>query len=78
MAGYKFVAAADPVNDDEFVTKGFADLNFYANTTRLNQIVQPNADVDIAGFKITNAADPVNATDLVTKQFLDAEIGAIQ
>lgn len=56
------------------VGDGTAWQTFYKASTRLDQIVAPQANVSLNGQRAVNAADPQNAQDLVTLAYLTARI----
>ncbi len=61
-----------PVANSDAVNKTYLDSNFYFNTTTLNAIEQPTANVSLNSFKITNLADPTVGTDALNRDAADA------
>jgi hypothetical protein len=43
------------------ISKGTADSSYYLNTTALNAITAPNANLSMNSHKITSVLDPTSA-----------------
>ena len=48
-----------------------ADGRYYADTTTLNNIVQPDGDLSMSNYKITSLADALSDTDALNRQTAD-------
>lgn len=60
------------------VYNGTTWTSYYLDTTRLDQIVAPGADVSMNGFKITNLLDPSGAQDAATRGYVDGLIAGLR
>ena len=67
--------AVVPTNAKHLIPKEYVDDNFYPDTTPLNSITAPTADLSLNSHKITNLATPTANTDAATKAYVDSVSG---
>ena len=81
LNSHHIVNLATPQNASDAATKGYIDDNFYSqtsadnryylNTTTLDSITAPTADLSLNTHKITNLVDPTGLQDGATKNYVD-------
>ena len=66
------------VDDNVGITQAFGDARYYLNTTTLDAIQAPTADVSMNSHNITSLAEPFNNQDAATKHYVDQNTGISQ
>ena len=61
---------ADAINGKDALNMDSGDARYYLNTTTLNDIAAPTADVTMNNHKITNLATPTQNTDAATRGYV--------
>ena len=67
MNNYKITNLADATATTDAVNQQYADSRYYLNTTTLDNITAPSADVSLNSHKITNLANATLATDALNR-----------
>lgn len=63
--------AVVPTNAKHLIAKEYADNNFYTNTTTLDDIADPTADLNMNGYKISNLGSATSGTDALSRDAAD-------